>query len=488
MPSLARLKYNLKQGLLPFLAAVTTFGLLFSELLESPFANGWDGYFYLIQLKALVQEGQMHSPDSSPIYLLLRGLHFLVQDEMLAFKLLCSLLAGLFSFILLKWVQQLGKSTILTLALALWLIFSPSLHFFAAQFPKNLLGIDALMLLIWAMQSHSLGRKILSFVLTFVAHRMTAGLALIFLALKAFNWQRAAAFAGLICLLGFLGLLFPGFLHLADLARFEGGFQSQAHILGFAFIDTLQLGAENGHWKIEIYFSLVLLVGFGVMVAFRPLPNIQRKWQWALLGLCLFLNFPFFLMDERGMGYRFFLAFLLFAPLILGLILLHRNRLTHFGVMLLIVVSIIGWGGKFPHDQFSANYEGYSLLKAPLQNRFEEKAPSLLIAHKGLAEYLTFETGFDILPWQAEYSVDTTRFYRITSGIFPMEFRYYLNNQDESFVQELSLQYHLVREDVWQKFAKAVKAENEDQELLGRIYSWENPYQQRPQYLQRNKK
>ena len=271
MPKIARLnslRLVLASFYLPFLLAAITFGLHLQGLLESPYANGWDGYFYLIQLKSWVHEGQMHSPDHSPVYWLLRGLYALTKDEMLAFKLLCAGLSALFTFILCAWVQKMSKSTLLGLTMGIWLLFSPSLRFFAAQFPKNLLGIDALLLLLWTLQSHRRGRQILAFALTFVSHRMTAGLSLIFVVLQHFNWRRILAMTFGMAFLVTIGWILNGFLNWSDFARFEGTFQKNPQILAFSFIDILSLGEINRLWQGEIMLSQILLLVFALQVAF----------------------------------------------------------------------------------------------------------------------------------------------------------------------------------------------------------------------------
>jgi hypothetical protein len=46
--------------------------LRFRALSVTPFANGWDSYFYLVQLKSWVEQGRMHSPEASLFYPYLR--------------------------------------------------------------------------------------------------------------------------------------------------------------------------------------------------------------------------------------------------------------------------------------------------------------------------------------------------------------------------------------------------------------------------------
>ncbi|MEL7401406.1 MAG: hypothetical protein AAFN68_12665, partial [Pseudomonadota bacterium] len=124
------------------------FALRWRALVGQAFAPGWDGYFYLIQVKAWVEEGAMHSVDRSPIYLLLRGLSTLTGDYLTAYQLLCALLAGSFAGLSVALARRISGDGWLGLTVGAWCVFSPSLTFFAAQFPKNLLGMNALLLLL----------------------------------------------------------------------------------------------------------------------------------------------------------------------------------------------------------------------------------------------------------------------------------------------------------------------------------------------------
>lgn len=488
MLDLARLKYLAQFYFLPLIAAGLTFGFLVAEQLESQFVQGWDGYFYLVQLRAMLREGQQHSPDSSPIYWLLRGIYAFAQDEMLAYKILCAGLAGSYSFILCAWTKQLSKSNWLTLLIGIWLVFSPSLRFFAPQFPKNLAGINALLLFLWASYSRKTKFTVFAFGLTFIFHRMTAGLSMLFLGLRALTWKRIYWAIGILGMAILLGQIFPGIIHFSDFSRFEGSFQERPHFPGSTLLQSFDGIQNTNAWRFEIILAPILVLLFLVQFLRNRKTFGQSNWATGLIGLLCFLAFPFWSEEARGMGDRFFLAFLLLSPICLVRLIRYWQKAFLIPLIILALVFGISNALHFPHQAFSADYDSYSQLKKPLLTRFQQHPPSLLIGHKALAEYITFETGYDVLPWQPEYELDTANTFRIVRGIFPMEFRYYLNNQDHSFVEELSISYHLVREDVWQRFVAAVETENEDSELLGRIYSWENPFEQRPSYLRRGKR
>lgn len=108
---------------------------------QTTFATGWDSYFYLIQIKSLATEGQMHSSDLSLIYPLMYGVHALVGDYELAFKVCAAALATAFGIATYHLVSKTTNSTILALLAIAYSTFSPHLSYFAAQYPKNLLGL-----------------------------------------------------------------------------------------------------------------------------------------------------------------------------------------------------------------------------------------------------------------------------------------------------------------------------------------------------------
>ncbi len=80
-------------------ASVASFLLRLASLNQTPFANGWDSYFYLIQLQSLAEKGQMHSEEWTILYPLLCLLN-LIFDYVMATKVLSSLLAACFTTVL----------------------------------------------------------------------------------------------------------------------------------------------------------------------------------------------------------------------------------------------------------------------------------------------------------------------------------------------------------------------------------------------------
>jgi len=96
------LKY--KSLFLLFALAALSALLRFWALDQTPFANGWDSYFYLVQLKSLEETGRMHSPEASLIYPYLRLFYWITGDYVLGIKTGVAVLCGI-------WVAVVYGST-----------------------------------------------------------------------------------------------------------------------------------------------------------------------------------------------------------------------------------------------------------------------------------------------------------------------------------------------------------------------------------------
>lgn len=457
------------------------FAFVWHDLGKTAFVNGWDGYFYLIQVRAMAEEGAMHSPDSSPVYLLLSLLSRLCGDYVLAYKALCAGLAagcaGLSYAVAYAFSRQRG----LALLVGGVVIASPSLAYFAAQFPKNLLGMNMLLLLLLAFLRWGWLARIALLGLSFIAHRLSAGLALGFVLLRSFSWQQALLLTALAVPAILAALLLPGLLHWSDLARFEGSLQATPQLTGWAFIRLMEPGAA---WTAEIVLAHAVLLAVPWVLWRHQMP--QRRWLMACWLLMLLLLFPFFTMDERGMGFRFLLAFMLLWPLLLPLVLDRLGSLATTGFALFLTLTLFTRPSVYAPSEHDPDYARYQRISSRVERHFAEQRPQLLIAHKGLAEFVTWQTRMDVLPWLPEYAVPEADLWRIAWGISPMEYRYYLDPAAYKQIREIGLDYALLPESAWQLFVKKASADG-DAELLARVNSWENPSEIRPTYLLRKR-
>ncbi len=169
---------------------VASIGCRYAAFMQTAFATGWDSYFYLVQLKSIVETGQMHSPEGSLIYPFLRLVYWVTQDYVAALKWGAALLCGLWTGLL----YYLPRSRNMGLLLAAWAVFSPQLTYFAAAYPKNLLGIVLFAAFVLSIERVGKQRVILALILLIVnyfGHRMTFGLCLVYgLLMLLFQWKK----------------------------------------------------------------------------------------------------------------------------------------------------------------------------------------------------------------------------------------------------------------------------------------------------------
>ena len=120
---------------------------------RTEYANGWDGYYYLIQVQSFNNTGAMHSPEYSPVYLPVMALYAITGNYITSYKLSAVLIKALFvfsvftlGFSLLRSKPDIDRRTAFYTALFAGALsaMSPSLNYFFTQFPKNLLGFALL--------------------------------------------------------------------------------------------------------------------------------------------------------------------------------------------------------------------------------------------------------------------------------------------------------------------------------------------------------
>ena len=112
--------------------------------------------------------------------------------------------------------------------------------------------------------------------------------------------------------------------------------------------------------------------------------------------------------------------------------------------------------------------------------------PEMLIAHRGLNFYYQYRTMGEAFPYKPEPHWPRERVWRVTYGIKPAEFAYYLPPEslwNSSFLFDLPDQYALIREDRWEAFRRGVEGSG-DEELKDRVLRlWLNPNEPRPAFL-----
>lgn len=474
------------------LFSTLAFLLRYHALQQTSYANGWDSYFYLIQFKSWMETGQMHSPETNLIYACLSIFYQLSGDYLLAFKLTSAFAAALFTFACTLWSFSSSTSNALGKILGAWSVFSPHLTYYCAQYPKNLLGIAIFLLALYGLWKKKWIGFFLALIASYFAHRMTVGLLGVFLGLFSFfSWWKPstkvnkyllASGVGLITLLFFGAQFFPGVLGILDLERFDGVFTITPQFAPWSFLrDFGAAGRLNIWWCFEI----VAMVGLFFWSVWNALRQEVSPFFRAYLLIMIITLFPFFTWNFTGMSFRFFLAFVLLAPLLsLTIKVVIPEKWLFLGTIGLLITSLFTWSTYRPQLQ-DPNYARYERITQKTLHFLKDRKVELVIAHKSLAEYFTFTTSIDALPWIPEYDIRKDQLWRIAADLPPYARRQLGEYAEEAEIQLVGPGYVLLLEKSWQQFYAATK-EN-DPVLWNEINSWHNPARVRPSYLLKNK-
>lgn len=466
---------------------------------QTEFANGWDSYFYLIQLKAWNTEGQMHSSDLSLIYPLMLGVFQVVSDYELAFKACAALLAALFTWVTAIAVSKWSGKKQLGFLAGAFTVFSSHLTYFAGQYPKNLLGL--VLFLLFAAYIPLFTKKATTkkdwivclslLLLNIVGHRMTAVLSVCFLGLSLVltkaHWKWIVGLGlGFVALLG-IGLVLPGVLSVADWSRFAGFLTVHPQWAPYSFWQSFGWEKLSLLWWMEV-MSLGVLGGAQLAWGIIHIQKTEHRivLGWGVLGMCLI--FPFFKWSLDGIGYRFFLAFVLLSPIGLWLwvdaYLKQRWPKWLWGIVIAFILLSGASMNSYRSALHDPPYKLYQVLTKRTFNYVSKEKLELVIAHKSLAEYFTFYSGVDALPWIPEYDIEKEKLWRIATDVNINALKYYLPDGE---VYGISPAYVLIREHDWQQYLHLLKEEGRKEEL-SHINTWRNPHRIRPFYLLKNKR
>ena len=510
----------------------------YRALVQTPYVNGWDGYYYLVQLQSWQTEGVMHSLEAALVYPYLWLFYWLTGDYVVAYKMGAAVLAGLFTIATAYAAQSLiptpkppiglvpkSEIPIPTSDIAIiWTVLSPQLTYMAAQYPKNLLGLTLFVWLIGLVSRRGPQPVVWAVLcLNYFGHRLTFVLSILFCAtyflvanvnrwqdfrLKwsaIFNTTPAAtkerskftrfwplAAVGAIILASQL----PGLFKWADFGRFSGVFHWPPQLAPWSFVTTFGWERLSWAWLLETAFVLLTWAGaaFGLLRHRPVVPGAAALFAVASLAL-----FPCWEWSYVGISWRLWLVFGLLAPLMCVTIPFgsvanrrqQRKPLFHiisYGMVALVAYWLPQTYTPRLHDPNYAHFERLRATIAQHWVKFPDTKPDLLICHNALAEYITFTARVDAMPWIPEYHMDSNRLWRMASGVWPQTLRYYALEGDtaqQHLFKNLGASYVLLPEYAWQRALKNA-ALNGDTAFVGVATRWPNPSAQRPKWLRKN--
>jgi len=537
-------------------------------LSRTEYANGWDGYYYLVQVQSLHNTGSMHSPEYSLVYLPLIALHAITGNYITSYKLNAVLIESIFvlsvftlGFSLLKSKSNVDTRTAFFAALIAGALsaMSPSLNYFFTQFPKNLLGFALLFFAMASVYSTSRiwkGREpasanqdiarntrlsikglstrilgaILLFLATFFTHRFTAVLSLCFLvlyfapsakSLLQYLWTRKPGSAStswsqihkrkllrlLILLMPFIALFalshrLPLALSIYDLEIITGNFSLRPIFVPVSFIQNFGAFRLSAAWIVEVFLAGALPLITGALLLRKhkfSFLHLGREY-YILILIGLTGLFPFFRFSLTGLSYRLFYGTLLIFPLIcIPYICFGVQRILRFrpeertlgqeAILVLLFVALLAsslyTGKSYNPELHDPPYAFYEKLAEESIASLADVDYELIIAHKALAQMITYTFEVDALPWAPEEYFPRAGVWRITAGILQDEVAMYLSPElaVEYFIP-LSRDYALMREDHWEAFMRSIANEPV---MLEAVCTWRNPLEQRPAYMMKGK-
>ncbi len=457
-------------------------------LTQTPYATGWDAYYYLVQIKAVIEEGSMHSPDYSLFYGLMLLIKFFVTDYLIAYKLTAAFIAGLYvvALFIAGWQLAVSHRNWIAMLCAVFGIFSPSAIFMDVSFTKGFLGIVMLIFFIAALPKARWWLILLLFVATLLAHRLSGAVACLFLLLHYLNKSNwILLLLGLMALLALMAVL-PGSLHILDAARFSNEFQHSPQWAFWSFVQFFGWEKISTLWRLELVLSAVLLLLWIVKELFCFRRAHQKSLKLAFFLTFVILLFPFLMFNEEGPALRFFLMYMLLWPLMLVFMADWMNRPLILVMVIAALVAAKTSYRAYDPAKFDPPYDIYEAVTQRVQKEIDERKTGLVIVHKAFAEYFTFTTGIDAMPWGSEEKPDSANILRISYGIDHMDFKQYLDSTEMTSVKRVGISYYLLPEYLWQQFTKRAEL-SEDSALIELIKSPENPWQLRPAFIMRSR-
>lgn len=484
------IKTSVYKHLTVFLLFLISFVIRLIALQQTPFANGWDGYYYIMQMYTFIEKGAMRAPDYSIIYPYYIALSYIIGNHLLAFKVGSALLAGFFtsstyyfSIQILtsesKIEQNVSKIHKIALLVASLSVFSPTLTYFTAQFPKNLLGVILLLWFIYFLQKKNLLGAALLFILTFLTHRMTAGLAVILLVINILASKKKWILIVIGILTIIMTIFLPGILHYTDIQRFSNNIS--LNFPPYELISYFGSDKITIYWLIEIILLFCIFITSIILLIYRILRHIKSSIIYILLiVILLILSLPIFPFEQADIGFRFYLTFNILALLLVPIVVQKVHpKLLIAGTVLLLVLSVFSFRSYQPKTQ-DPNYTAYFQIIKELSDKLQE-SPDLIVAHQGLAQMVIVYTQFEATNWQP-LPDQNKKIWRIAADIPYYYYNKYLNSKDLEKVKHLYKNYYLIQEQAWQTFKTEVeKSSNEPLKI--KTHAWYNPSEYKPGYL-----
>jgi len=475
----------------------------FLKAFESSVADGFDGYYYVMQLVHLERHGSFHSPDYNLFYLPLLAAD-LFLSPLYAYKAAVAFTGFLYSAAWYR-VFRTRYGAIGSVPLSVLLLASPMTAFFALQFPKNLLGLAILLFLVsFRLEKNVLGTAI-CLALLFFSHRLAFALGAAFmltdLLCRKIDRNRMARYIGIgigaaLLILAFLVFghrFLPGIISIRDIARVaESGTDA------FSYWGPVSFMSSWGLWTEPAWIADIVLTHAGLAVSAFLLVAGAKSAERALALITIALLIPLWSFSSGSLGYRLCLngwtlaggiACLALPSTIIGRARglvgmdspLHGKPARALAyACALALLSLLACLPNYDHRRFNPPVRLYEDIALKVGEALAGIDTDVIIAHQGIKEQLIILTGRDALNWEPDERSANT--WRIMASIPDYALSRYLDREERAALVALPAGYYLIQENVFDRFIERVRADGQDS-LLRSIETWQNPVRRRPSYL-----
>ncbi len=348
-----------------------SFAQRWSMLNESPFPVGIDGYFYPIQLRALL-EGQGLAYPASPLAFYLMAPFAAATDPIVGAKLGAAFYGALAALPAHGIGARLGKSRGAGLIAAVLIATSAGSQFLTFEFVKNGIGITLALTALWLVlralekpTGFRIAAAVTAILAAFLAHKMAAGLVIVVgvpaalgeaVGRGVLRGRRLMYVIGALLVLGgvavVIGSAFPErFLSTADVALVQNMFTSEA-IWSAPAMRTESFSLPMGHEAMIgglLACIAVIVLQRRVQAKLReadellPVRSSGERWAtWMIVVLALAIALPWIrVSDPQGLGIR--IRIVAFVPMALCAAIVARAIYLPIGFALVRLVEARWW-------------------------------------------------------------------------------------------------------------------------------------------------
>lgn len=485
-------KNNLYLSIFVILYSILIFSVRLFMLLKSEYPTGLDGFFYALQAKSLVVNGALENPDYELGYYFCGFFSWLCKDAFLGCKIWAALSSALISvsiFILLKNISE--EKIIIPLLGLLISSVSVGITLFNINYINNQTGLVFFLsyctaLIYFLKNAGRLTKKgkifsgllcIFLLLLCALSHLVSAAYAFIFTSIMIIKRMKPRNQFILICVCAVCAIA----LFSNQLPRFKAVFSLSPVLPCFSPV-LMKLAGVPLCIEMTVYFVITWILGIIFVSHYKTIP---------LLFLIPVMFFPFWKLDELDMGYRMLLnGIVVSIPFNLYMIsklcvIPKQVRDDSRNTILLITIILFTTGLFFTPKLYNPKKDPTWKYYKSVVEQIDLPDDSLLIAHLPINHIYTYYCNLrDGLNYEVDFYVPEGKTWRLAYGTKAEYLKQFFGEFEEEeldiLIKQLSSEYVLIREDLWQRYLKY-----EEDEIVNSLMNFYNPHTFRPGFIRK---